>query len=456
MKCATTRSLLSMFAITSGLAMAEPDLIVSEITSATTFGTVDGKMAYSFGTTVCNIGDSELAWIDNTNEHPIVSQTIYKLADGQFEQLGIGFVRHTSIPLSSNACGLGCTPAGFDALGAGCSDTSSSVVHGAQPSMGPRTEVNAFTGDYPYPFTSIGQTGDLIYKRLRVNLADISDPSALYFVETQVISSSETTDQARANNVSYRQVVFSPGSASASVVGPTYTEQPAIFAWRDHGNGIGMPDASVMITQANIPGSGERFVIGSKATSIGIEQWRYDYAIYNMNGQRSIRELAIGFSADPKAVFGSIEFQAPSYHDDVDSQILNTPWMNTTENSVRWFTETFAQNEFSNAIRWGTMYHFGFEVNTVVGPSVEGVLVGFFGVDEPDAAEYLFNAIAPPHNDFICEGDINGDGEANFFDVSAFLGFFAAQDLTVDVNGDGELNFFDVSAFLSLLAIGCP
>lgn len=55
-----------------------------------------------------------------------------------------------------------------------------------------------------------------------------------------------------------------------------------------------------------------------------------------------------------------------------------------------------------------------------------------------------------------CAADLNGDGELNFFDVSAFLGAFAAMDPAADMNGDGLYNFFDVSAFLAAFAAGCP
>jgi hypothetical protein len=52
--------------------------------------------------------------------------------------------------------------------------------------------------------------------------------------------------------------------------------------------------------------------------------------------------------------------------------------------------------------------------------------------------------------------DINGDGELNFFDVSAFLTAYNAQDPIADFNDDGQFNFFDVSAFLtSFNAGGC-
>ena len=55
-----------------------------------------------------------------------------------------------------------------------------------------------------------------------------------------------------------------------------------------------------------------------------------------------------------------------------------------------------------------------------------------------------------------CIADLTGDGSLNFFDVSAFLAAFAAQDPIADFSGDGSFNFFDVSAFLGAFAAGCP
>ncbi len=55
-----------------------------------------------------------------------------------------------------------------------------------------------------------------------------------------------------------------------------------------------------------------------------------------------------------------------------------------------------------------------------------------------------------------CPIDYNDDGVLNFFDVSAFLNLFSAQDLAADVTGDGTLNFFDISFFLTIYSIGCP
>lgn len=55
-----------------------------------------------------------------------------------------------------------------------------------------------------------------------------------------------------------------------------------------------------------------------------------------------------------------------------------------------------------------------------------------------------------------CGADINGDGNLNFFDVSAYLMAYNAQDPIADFNEDGMFNFFDVSAFLTAFNAGCP
>jgi hypothetical protein len=54
-----------------------------------------------------------------------------------------------------------------------------------------------------------------------------------------------------------------------------------------------------------------------------------------------------------------------------------------------------------------------------------------------------------------CFADLNADGQANFFDASAFMELFNQEDPFADLNEDGKLDFFDVSAFLSAYELGC-
>ena len=63
-------------------------------------------------------------------------------------------------------------------------------------------------------------------------------------------------------------------------------------------------------------------------------------------------------------------------------------------------------------------------------------------------------------NEFLdtcpCPADLTGDGTLNFFDVSAFLKAFNANDPIADFDNNSRWNFFDVSAFLEAFASGCP
>lgn len=56
----------------------------------------------------------------------------------------------------------------------------------------------------------------------------------------------------------------------------------------------------------------------------------------------------------------------------------------------------------------------------------------------------------------VCSADLTGDGMLDFFDVSAFLTAYNAQDDAADFNGDGNWDFFDVSAYLTAFNAGCP
>ena len=55
-----------------------------------------------------------------------------------------------------------------------------------------------------------------------------------------------------------------------------------------------------------------------------------------------------------------------------------------------------------------------------------------------------------------CPADLNGDGDLDFFDVSAFLQALTNNNPVADFTGDGMYDFFDVSAFLQQLQAGCP
>jgi hypothetical protein len=92
--------------------------------------------------------------------------------------------------------------------------------------------------------------------------------------------------------------------------------------------------------------------------------------------------------------------------------------------------------------------------------SGDGVVVGWIGTNEDGVGSVFVQRVNDGGrlgNPACSDADLAEPfGSLNFLDVSAFLGAFAAQDLSVDFESDGSLNFLDVSAFLSIFSGGCP
>jgi hypothetical protein len=77
----------------------------------------------------------------------------------------------------------------------------------------------------------------------------------------------------------------------------------------------------------------------------------------------------------------------------------NTAWTpNQTAIALSWSSETFAQNQNANALRWGTLYNFRFDSNRP--PHAANATVGFFKNGTP-----ITVAIQAPTPDSSCETD---------------------------------------------------
>jgi len=102
-----------------------------------------------------------------------------------------------------------------------------------------------------------------------------------------------------------------------------------------------------------------------------------------------------------------------------------------------------------------------FVVNSENGISFAGYHAPTIGISRvvishPVSSSIAVNNVAFGADFIACPGDVNNDNAQNFFDVSAFLGYFSEEDDRADFNDDGQFNFFDVSAFLAALGVACP
>ncbi|MCA8922409.1 MAG: fibronectin type III domain-containing protein, partial [Planctomycetes bacterium] len=357
-----------------------PDVIVGDLHDLARYGSANGITAFAVGTTSCNLGTDRLKWFSNTNEHPVIGQNMYRLKDGRFEQIGMSWLKHGFFALSGNLCFNDCQSTSGDWLGVHCSDPYSAGLNGTQANLGPRYQVNAATGLFVYP-PADPSTQATIGRRLQVHNSDL-DPNqnqgARYFVEGHYVTPDDHGAGNAKNNASYRQVRIS-GSGSQFDLNfmngeRTVRQQPAIMAWRDQ-------DPSVVINGTLVPGDGY-IDVAVKVTDLGNGSYAYEYAVFNLNSDRSAGGFSIPLPAG--AVATQVGFHDVDYHS--GEPYDGTDWRaDQSGNAISWSTQTFQQNQNANALRWSSLYNFRFVSDRA--PEVGNATIKLFKPGTPDEVQ---------------------------------------------------------------------
>jgi hypothetical protein len=409
-----------------------PDVIVWEIYGYNNYGPEDGYRAYSIGTESCNIGDEELLWISSTNEHPVIAQNMFRLKDGRFEHIGQSWLKHGFLAVNGNQCGE-CQDTSFDRLGIFCSDPYGPSLNGNQSSAGPKWEVNAWNGVFEYPPDDPPYSGQTA-RRLRVALADVeaaSNPGAAYWVEAQYVTQDDADAGNHLNNASYRKVDLSSSGAISGYDGSTVQQTPAIFAWLS-------ADDQVFNNKVEVPDEGT-FYVASRAYDNGDGTWDYEYAVQNLNSDRSGGGFAIDVPSGVNVT--NLGFHDVDYHSGEPWD--GTDWasaVNATE--VSWSTDAYADNPNANALRWGTLYNFRF---TADAPPVTGN--GRLDLFKPGSpASVDFAAIVP--EGAPCDADIDGSGVVDTDDLLELLAAWGSGSGPADLNNSGNVDVMDLLLLL--------
>ena len=381
-----------------------PDVIVGDLSGLAQFDNAVGtKVGLALATVSCNNGQVDLDWFKlPDNHHPVIGQNLYRMSGGtdnteRFEQVGQASVKHAFFANSQDFCGFGCNGVNGTHLGSGCSDPYSVSLNsgGTTHSLGSRAWINPFTGSFPRgdsqtpPNDHTGHVHTDVSHRIIVEVNDLNttlNPGATYFAEAQYVTPHEyawcQTNPGQCNqynNASYRQFSVTGTNApfSFSAMGSTAQTQPAIEAW-----------AGATINQIEPdPGNDGIGLIGCKVTNPSAGVWHYEYAVYNQNLNRAIRSFSVPLGAGVN--ISNIGFHAPPQHPgwandgtQNDAGYSSTPWTPTqTTNSLTWATQTLAQNQNANAIRWGTLYNFRFDADQP--PQTATAAVGFFKTGSP-------------------------------------------------------------------------
>src|SRR4029077_15684291 len=127
--------------------------------------------------------------------------------------------------------------------------------------------------------------------------------------------------------------------------------------------------------------------MGYKVTNPSQGVWHYEYALYNENLDRGIQSFSVPVA--PGVNISNAAFHAPlqepGWANDGtfnNQGYSSQPWAVTQAGGpITWNSETFAQNQNANAIRWGTLYNFRFDSNQP--PQNALATVGFFKTGSP-------------------------------------------------------------------------
>ena len=420
------------------------DIYIGELAELQQFGRIGDIVGLLGDSPVCNAGTSDLDWLTAPNpNHPFMNFNLYRLKDGRLMQIGQSSAKHALGAAQNNACGFGCSPyPNSDRLGVGCSDTYSAQFNAnSQQWMGPRSEINPWTGAWTYngSYISTPHNHDSIDHRLQVHDDDL-DPAqnagAQYFYECYVLGHD---DGDHMNSIAREPVAITSGAPGGTWVfnlsGNNTSLGPAIQSW---------PGATVTSIPAN-PVSDGRVFLAYKITVNPNGSTHYEYAIYNHDMDRGIGSFSLPRTVN--SIIDTASFSAVFSHDDI---YTNDDWSITINSTtLSWATEPFNINPVSNPVRWGTMYNFWFDSNAAAASTTATL-----GAFKPGTPSQYTGAAQGPVGALRKPGDVNSDNVVNAADLLGVINHWGPcpspapgncpYDVAPAPAGDGVMNAADL------------
>ena len=327
----------------------------------------NGWSGLSMSTTSCNVGTGDIPWRAPMQiEHPVIAMNLYRLKDGKFEQVGWSWLKHGFLSTNSNGCGTCQHPGTGSLLGPNCSDTYGTGNNGDRRYLGGRDEFNPFTGiwtctnsyfsnyqpDCVRRNTGVEFGSDPVAHRLAVHDSDLGNSGAQYFYEAFYLNAN---DEDVYNNIGSRSIVVggSNGNWTFTSQGPQI-QGPAINRWGD------MRSTAQPQTEGDV-------IVAVQTTDLGGGNYHFEYAVYNHNLDRQIREFSVPIPTG--ATVTSIGFR------DIDKDPGNEWSANLADGALLWSTPTQG-SPGANPLKFSSVFNFRFDAN--VPPASSSVDLGFF------------------------------------------------------------------------------
>lgn len=326
-------------------------------------GNINGtnKMILVPSAELFNVGTADVSWHPkfsgnyepyDTDQHPYLVWSVYREIDNRFEQIGLSGLKHAFYATNYN-----CSCSGGFILGIGCGDIYGKASNDLSNALGPRSELESFTGiwqscgsffdpncdgieDGGSGSTSTGEN------RLTIDPAGIVPNlimSAWYVVRDDIDIF---------NSMGYK--IFNPELINDTWVmntEATFYSGPAIYNY--------VPSNTLQAMQASqtITTTEGHFIVAVKVTDIGNGLYRYNYAIENLDFDPSFSQFNI-------PMIFPLKLANPVFSDS-DKDVANNWIFNSSNGELKLIGNP------SNKQDWGMLFSFSF---TIPAPPKQGSL----------------------------------------------------------------------------------
>lgn len=319
------------------------------------------EIGLAVGTTSWNPGGPAFDWYRRPDaRHPFIAQALYRLSGGRLEQIGVSGIKHGYFVASAQGCdGTPCNSPPGHTLSENCTDTYGALLNAGQNDMGPRYEINPWTGNWnaATSHVSTSHTHGTLTHMLRVLDNDLQDtvPGGTEFI-------------VEAYYVHYQN----PDALTAAAWAPASVRGAAGGVWSFEVDGVNIPTSGFAISAwsgatvqefaTRLPAvkgisADGRGLIAAKVTPIDGGRYRYEYAVLNVDMDRRLRSFRVPVPAGVR--ISDAYFHAPRMPDEREGKIdgipiSDKPWAMVSERgSLYWSSR-------GNSIPWGVMFNFGF------------------------------------------------------------------------------------------------
>jgi hypothetical protein len=358
------------------------------------------------------------------DQHPYLIWNLYRVIDGQLEQIGASGVKHAF--LTTNG---GCTnPFGNHILSPNCSDTYGTGNNDNTGDLGPRRELIPATGRWGRCFSifdtncdgSENGVGSNQYQNRMISRESQLEPvGATFYTDSWYVIQDDiniyNTMGHRVTTLAYvppNPPTVPLGSWSIASQG-TFTVGPVIDTWV---NPITHPTENVDIRtgegNAKIAVKVKTLANCPAASGLSGTCYRYDYAVHNFDVARAVLNTSPPANAGANLqVLGNTGFvsvslpfggDTPLFLDSGHFADIDTNAANDWSGSVGATAATWTAPA-ENPLNWGTLYRYSVVTNVAPNPAhTKTVVFGMQGGDGP--ASYSADIMVPNTFDLFSDG----------------------------------------------------